>query len=211
MFSSIININILVTFACISLFFKVNLMLQILWHISSLFFRSVYSFKNFFYNLWNYCQVWCGRKCTFLKRNVSVWCCLKSRGKWPIVAGSVCAVHHTFIYQQDISITSIAGPFLKDMHCSFFQDFLCMSKSFWDQVFAFLYLSLSLGLAGTFRPPSLTFFISYYLYLLYLRNTFCCLPRPFSFDPHQQEVCLQCSCYSYLFKLHLIWVDSISV
>lgn len=38
------------------------------------------------------------------------------------------------------------------------QDFLCPSKSSWDQVFAFLYLSLSLGSAGTFRPASLTFY-----------------------------------------------------
>lgn len=54
-------------------------------------------------------------------------------------------------------------------------------------------------------------FISCHLYLLYLRNTFHCLPPPHSLDPHQHEICLQCSYYSCFFKWHLIWGDNISV
>lgn len=155
MFSSIININLLVTFACISLFFKVNLMLQMLWHIGSLFFRSGFFFKIFLITCditVEVLQKVCG---TFFEenlRNVSASCYFKWWGRWPVVPVYICAVHHVFTYYQGVSIALIAGSFLV-----FFQDFLCISKSFQDQVFAFLYLSLSLGLAGTFRPSSLTF------------------------------------------------------
>lgn len=155
MFSSIININIFVTFACIGLFFKVNLMLQILWHIGSLFFRSVYSFKICLITsdiTVKVLQKACGMFFEENLRNVSACCYFKWRGRWPVVPVCICAVHHAFTYYQRISVALIAGAFLV-----FLQYFLCTSKSSWDQVFAFLYLSLSLGLAGTFRPPSLTF------------------------------------------------------
>lgn len=66
--------------------------------------------------------------------------------------GVYCVVHHVFTYYQGISVALIADSFLV-----FIQAIYCMSKSCQDQMFAFLYLSLSLGLAGTFRPPSLTF------------------------------------------------------
>lgn len=85
-------------------------------------------------------------------RNASATSYFKWRGRWPVAPVDICAFHRVFTYYQGISVALIAGSFLV-----FFQDFLCMSKAFRDQVFAFLYLSLSLGLAGTFRPPSLTF------------------------------------------------------
>lgn len=149
MFSSIININILVTFACISLFFKVNSVFQILRHISRLFFRSVYSFEIFLMisNRTVKCAV--AESVYFWRESLECQCMLLFKVEDEVARSSRLFVHHAFICQQGVCVALIA---------SFFpQDFLCMSDSFWAQVFAFLYLSLSWGWAGTFRPPGLTF------------------------------------------------------